>query len=171
MKKTLYALLACGLMSSSLALADDPYLKLGVGRTQFDFGSGFGNESTTGFSIAYGAKYDKTWGLEAGYMYLGRSLGEDMSGNVVRVKGEALYLAGTGSMPLNPQAELFGKLGMTINRFTLPGDSMTRTRPMAGLGGLWHLNKEWGASLEYSYLGKIDGVSLSQFTLSGGYQF
>ena len=176
MKKPLLALLACSLMLPWAARADDPYLKLGVGWSRYDFGNiadtGTVNNET-GLSIAYGAKYDKVWGLEAGYVHFGRTREGifDLNDNPSSLKAEALFLAGTGSMSLNPQAEVFGKLGLTVNRLSAAGESATRTRMMAGLGAMWHLNKEWGASLEYSYFGKIDSLSLSQTTLSAVYKF
>ncbi len=176
MKKPLLALLACSLMLPWAARADDPYLKLGVGWSRYDFGSIGGQDrvnNETGFSIAYGAKYDKVWGLEAGYVHFGRTRENifDLNNNPSRVGADALFLAGTGSMAVNPQTELFGKLGLTVNRLSDAGDSATYTRMMAGLGAMWHFNKEWGASLEYSYFGKIDSLALSQTTLSAIYKF
>jgi hypothetical protein len=171
MSKCLYTVLLGSLLLPLAAHADDPYLKLGVGQSSFDFGPGTDRE--TGYAIAYGAKYDKIWGLEAGYVYFGRDSKDifDLNGNPASLKAQAIYLSGTGSMALSPQAELIGKLGLTVNRLSGAGDSLTRTRMMAGLGGLWHFNKEWGASLEYNYFGKIDNLSLSQVTLAAVYKF
>lgn len=164
-----HTLLASSLLLSCAAHADDPYLKLGVGQSHFDYGSL--TKNMTGFSLAYGAKYDQVWGLETGYVYFGKRGIFDWNGNPLSLKAEAIYLAGTGSMPLSPQAEVFGKLGLTVNRLSGDGDSTTRTRMMAGLGALWRFDKAWGASLEYSYFGKADSLSLSQTTLSAIYHF
>ena len=171
MKTLSPVLLVCSLLLPVAAHADDPYLKLGVGWSHFDHDGV--TENKTGFSIAYGAKYDKVWGLEAGYVYFGKDSNGivDANNNPSSLKAEAVYLAGTGSMPLNAQAEVFGKLGLTLNRFSGAGDSATRSRMMAGLGAMWHFNKEWGASLDYSYFGKADSLSLHQTTLAAVYNF
>lgn len=171
MKKPLLALLACSLMLPWAARADDPYLKLGVGWSNFDYGET--TDRDTGFSIAYGAKYDKVWGLEAGFVHFGKASKNvyDLNGNPSSLKADAIYLAGTGSMPLNAQTELFGKLGLTVNRYGDAGESATRTRMMAGLGALWHVSREWGVSLDYSYYGKVDALSLGQMTLAAVYKF
>ncbi len=171
MRKSSYAVLLGSLLLPFAAHADDPYLKLGVGQSYFDYGDVTKNE--TGYSIAYGAKYDKVWGLEAGYVYFGRNridLPEDLGGPFV-LKAETVYLAGTGTVALNPQAELFGKLGLAVNRTSAEGHSETRSRMMAGVGSLWHLTKEWGTSLEYNHYGREDGGSLSQLSLNAVYKF
>lgn len=166
-----HTLLASSLLFSCAAHAEDPYLKLGVGWSHFD--NGGTTENKTGFSLAYGAKYDKVWGLEAGYVYFGKDSNGtfDLNGNPPSLKAQAIYLAGTGSMPLTAQAEAFAKLGLSVNHFSSAGDSATRSRLMAGLGAMWHFDKEWAAALEYNYFGKVDSLSLSQTTLSAVYKF
>ena len=163
MSKVLYALLACGLLLPTMAHADDPYLKLGLGWSHYRYGGLIASDET-GFSIAYGAKYDKMWGLEAGYVDFGRDKAFDF-------KAETIYLAGTGSLPLNPQVALYGKLGVAFKRYKIPGDSERFTSAMGAVGATWMLKKEWGASLEYAYYGKSSDVSLGQTTLAAVYHF
>lgn len=171
MSKSLYTLLACSLLLPLTARADDPYLKLGVGWSRFDFDAVA--ENKTGFSIAYGAKYDKVWGLETGYVHFGSDSNGifDSNGNPSTLKAQAIYLAGTGSYEMSPQAALFAKLGLAVKRYSVGGDSQTYTRWMGGIGAEWRLTKEWGASLAYDYFGKSDGLTLSQTSLSAIYHF
>ncbi len=171
MKKSLYAVWLGSLLLPFAAHADDPYLKVGVGRSHFDYGPVSADE--TGVSIAYGAKYDKRWGLEAGYVYFGRDKEDvfDSNNNPSSLKVQAVYLAGTASTMISPQFEAFGKLGATVNRYSVGPDNETSTRMMAGIGGLWHVSKEWGAALEYHYFGKAYDLTLSQISLSAVYKF
>ncbi len=163
MRKNLLVTVMGTLLLPAVALADDPYVKLGVGWSNFDY-SGMVSESETGYSLAYGAKYDKMWGLEVGYVDFGRDRSIDF-------KAETLYLAGTGSWPLNPQASLYGKLGVAVKRYSTTGDSDTFTSAMGGVGAAWTFTREWGAALEYAYYGKSSGLGLSQTTLSAVYHF
>ena len=171
MCKPWYALLACSLLLPLTAHADDPYVKLGVGWSRFDYDAVVENE--TGFSIAYGARYDKVWGLEVGYVDFGRDRNGifDNNGNPSSLKAQAIYMAGTGSYAMNPQASLYGKLGLAVKRYSVGGDSQTYTRLMGGVGAQWRLNKEWSAALEYAWFGKADGLTLSQTTLAAVYHF
>lgn len=171
MSKPLYALLVCSLLLPLTARADDPYVKLGIGWSRFDYSAVVENE--TGFSLAYGAKYDKVWGLEVGYVDFGRDRNGifDKNGNPSSLKAQAIYLAGTGSYDMNQQAALFGKLGLAVKRYSVGGDSENYTRLMGGVGAQWRLSKEWGAALEYAYFGKAAGLTLSQTTLSAIYHF
>lgn len=162
-KNLLTMLLGATLLLPAVGHADDPYVKLGVGWTNYGYdGSPSGDE--TGFSLAYGAMYDKMWGLEVGYVDFGRDRSMDF-------KAEALYLAGTGQWPLNPQASLYGKLGIAAKRYSTTGNSDTFTTAMGGVGAAWRFTREWGASLEYAYYGKSAGKSIGQTTLSALYHF
>lgn len=156
-------LLGAALLLPLAAHADDPYVKLGVGWTNYGY-SGVPSDNETGVSIAYGAMYDKMWGLEVGYVDFGRDKANDF-------KADTIYLAGTGSLPLNPQASLYGKLGVAVKRHKNAGNSDTFTSGMVGVGANWMFTREWGASLEYAYYGKSSGVSIGQTTLAATYHF
>lgn len=156
-------LLGAALWLPLAAQADDPYVKLGVGWTNYDY-SGAPSANETGVSLAYGAMYDKMWGLEVGYVDFGRDRANDF-------KAESLYLAGTGTWPLNQQTALYGKLGVAVKRYKSTGVSDTHTTGMAGVGAKWMFNKEWGASLEYAYYGKSAGITIGQTTLAAIYNF
>ncbi len=156
-------LLGAVLLLPVAAHADDPYVKLGVGWTNYRY-DGLPNDDETGFSLAYGAMYDKMWGLEVGYVDFGRDKAADF-------RAETIYLAGTGSWPLNPQAALYGKLGVAVKRYKTTGDSDTFTSAMGAVGATWSFTKEWGASLEYAYYGKSSGIAIGQTTLAAVYHF
>lgn len=158
--------LALSLLLPVAAQADGSYLKVGVGHSRFDLGGGF-DDSSTGFLLAAGSAVDKTWGIEGGYVNFG-SLGgvEDLEGNPISVRTQALYAAGTGSVPLGQSASLYGKLGVAMKRLSGGGESDTKFSPMAGIGATMNLGPQWGVALEYAHYGKTEGLTLTQTSLS-----
>ncbi len=164
MRKNLTTLvLGTVLLLPVLAHADDPYMKLGLGWTNYRY-DGVPNDNETGLSLAYGAMYDKMWGLEAGYVNFGRDKANDF-------RAETIYLAGTGTWPVDKQLALYGKLGLAVKRYKTTGLSDTFTTAMGAVGANWSFTKEWGASLEYAYYGKSEGIAIGQTTLAALYHF
>ncbi len=162
--------LAACLLSPLAAHADGSYLKLGVGPSRYSV-DGF-SESKTGWLLAYGQPLDKTWGVEGGYVNFGRLNDlEDNNGNPVSLRAQALYAAGTGRYELNPQAALYGKLGLAVKRFSAGGESETRASVLAGVGAEMRFDRHWGAALEVTHYGKMEGVTNSQAVLAATYRF
>ena len=151
-------------------IAEGSYLKAGVGQSRYSV-EGF-SENKTGWLLAYGAALDPTWGIEGGYVNLGRLDGlEDDFGNPRSLRSQAVYAAGTGRYALNEQASLFAKLGLAVKRFSGEGESETRTSLMGGVGAALRFDRHWGAALEYTHYGKSDGLASSMTTLAATYSF
>ncbi len=163
--------LAVALATPMLACAEGSYVKLGVGRSSYDFGSPFPTEHKTGYSLAYGGMADGNWGAEVGYVDFGSIEALDLNDNPLKVKVRALYAAGIGAYPLSPQAAIYGKLGLAVKRYSGGSDSETKASPLLGVGARWDFNRDWGVALEYTHYGKNEGLTLSQISLSALYSF
>lgn len=162
--------IALSLLLPAAAQAEGSYLKAGVGRSNFDFGGGF-DDSATGALLAYGVAVDKTWGLEGGYVNFGRIGVLDSDDNPASLRTQALYAAGTGSIPLGQGASVYGKLGVVAKRFSDGRESETKVSPMAGIGATFSLDRQWGLALEYAHYGKTESLTLTQTSLSLLYAF
>ena len=163
--------LAAALLSPLVAMAEGSYVKLGVGRTSIDTSGGAPDQHLTGFSLAYGMQLDPVWGVEGGFVDFGRAVSYDLNNQPFKVDLRALYAAGTGTWPINPQASLYGKLGLAVKHASGNGDSVTKTSVLAGAGARWMFNKEWGASIDYTHYGTEDGTTVSQTTVAAIYNF
>lgn len=164
-------LLAAALLSPLAAMADGNYLKIGVGHSTFAYSGGFPDDHPTGFVLAYGAQLDPVWGVEGGLIDFGRVDVIDNNNNPAKLNTRALYGAGTGTWPINPQASVYGKLGLAVKHFSGSGDSATQTSVLAGAGLRWMFSREWGMAAEYAYYGKNGGLTLSQASISAIYNF
>ncbi len=151
------------------AQADGSYLKIGAGHSRYSVAGD--SESRTGWLLAYGAALDKTWGVEGGYVNFGRLGGLEIDEDTVSFQARALYLAGTGSIPLGQSVSLYGKLGAAAKRFSGGGESETKFSPLVGVGATLNLGPQWGLALEYASYGKTEGLRLSQTSLSVLYAF
>lgn len=150
------------------AMAEGSYVKLGIGKSTWDYDSPFiPNDHPTGYLLAYGMSLDPTWGVEGGLVGFG-SVDDGLGG---KIRGDALYAAGTGSYPINPQAAIYGKLGLAAKRLSANGDSATRSSLMVGAGARWNFSPEWGAAIEYTHYGKTEGLTHTQTTISAIYNF
>lgn len=163
--------LAVALATPMLACAEDSYLKLGVGRSGYDYGSPFRTEHETGYLLAYGAMADSNWGAEVGYVDFGSNRVLDLDDNPSRLKVRALYVAGIAAYPLSRQAALYGKLGLAVKRYSVGSRNDTNTSALLGVGARWNFSRDWGAALEYTHYGKNDGLTLGQVSLSALYSF
>jgi hypothetical protein len=161
--------LAATLLAPLSAMADGSYVKAGVGRSIYGFGSGFPDEHPTGYLLAYGTQLDTTFGIEGGLVGFGRVDLNDGLGS--KLNTHALYLAGTGTYPINAQAAVYGKLGLAVKHYSAAGDSETRSGPVLGVGTRMMFGPEWGAALEHTYYGKNGGLALSQTTIAAIFNF
>lgn len=177
MKNFMAAVLAtAAFFSSATAQAQGSYLKLGIGESKYENSLVEKNDLAT--SIAYGFSFDKSLGLELGYVNFG-TLKELTSVSSHSVQREAFYLAGVKSLPLTNELSVVGKLGLAFNRyeekFSIPffdgAESTTKTRPMVGVGAQYALNNQMSGVLEYQYFGKLNDVKASALTLGLTYGF
>jgi len=168
------------LAASSVASAQW-YAGGSVGRSSASFNSpdySLGNagvsesqdKTKTAYKIFGGYDFTRNWALEGGYTSLGKpqyNYSGIANGNAT-LENSSWSLAGKGTLPLNDQFNLFGKLGLTYNRSELtsttdnPGvlafpasTSKGRSDILMGLGGEYMLNKKLGLRVEYENFGKF----------------
>lgn len=124
-------------------------LVAGQASAQMYLGAGAGSAKTDNredsWKLYGGYQFNPTWGAEFGYNDLGQYGGADV---------EAWTLAGTGTMPLNQQWSLLGKLGVASNRPQYAGAG-DRTDLYVGLGVGYSLSRNLGLRLEYEDFGKL----------------
>lgn len=172
MKNAIRHVMAAAVLLAPLgAMAGGSYVKLGIGHSTFDYPGGIPDDHPSGYLLAYGMSLDPTWGVEGGLVSFGRVEVFDSNNNLAKLSVHALYAAGTASYPINPQAAIYGKLGLGLKYFSGGGDSETRVDPVLGVGGRWMFSPQWGASVEYTHYGKDGGVALTQTTLAAIYNF
>ncbi|NRR32180.1 porin family protein [Oxalobacteraceae bacterium] len=175
MKKILFALIASATaLTGVTAHAADPgtaYIGGGLvgSHYKYDVTGATGSDDRSGDSVTgkvfAGYNIDKTWAVEGGYTDFGKS---DYSYNVgplpgkVESKSNSFYLAGKGTVPINDQFSVFGKLGAARNHSKFEntgaatglGQGGNKTALYASVGGEYAINKNVSLSLEYEHYGK-----------------
>src|ERR1035437_1007339 len=141
MKKLLMAAAISAVFLAGSASAQT-YLGAGAGASRTD-------SSETSWKLYGGFQFNPTWGVELGYT----DLGHYRNSNI-----ESWSLAGTGTMPLNADWSLLGKLGGDSNRPRFAGGS-NHSNLLVGLGVGYSLTKNVGLRLEYEDFGKLSKVS------------
>jgi OmpA-OmpF porin, OOP family len=129
---------------------------------------------------------NKNFAVEGGYTDFGSSDYNYSVGSAaghIDSKSHAFYLAGKGSMPINQQLSVFGKLGVAYNKNEVHGTGLAapyavgdgnRTNLYASVGGEYALNEKVSLSLEYEHYGKngIDqGRKKGAVSLGARYNF
>ncbi len=175
-KKLLTALLGAVIVLPVAAHAEGSYFKVGVGESEYDFDTF--KENKTAVSLAYGFAVDKNFGVELGYLNFGKQrwVFEDFSASI---QNQSVYLAGVGSVPLTDAFSIYGKLGVSLNHtkaaYSIPGESGsgsdTQTRPLVGFGLSYNFTKDIAGTLEYHYVGKIDGTDVKMSMATAGIKY
>ncbi len=170
MKKTIFVAMIAALAAPLAAQAEGAYIGGNVGRAEQKVnveGYSF-KESTTAYKLYGGYNYTQDFGVEIGFADLREA---EKSGNGARIASEpkSIYLAATGTLPLNEQFALFGKVGVATTHVKVTGSapgfsasgSDNRTSPYIGVGASFALNKNVSFVAEYENFGKIakDGGS------------
>src|SRR5471030_3189868 len=170
MKKILFAMIAgatalSGISAANAADAGTAYIGAGVVGSHYDIkvpgavsGDDNNGDKATGKVFA-GYNIDKTWAVEGGY-----TDGATGAAGSIHTDAHSLYLAGKGTLPINDQFNVFGKLGAARNHNSVDatGDaaglngSGSKTALYASVGGEYLLNKNVSLSLEYENYGKND---------------
>jgi OOP family OmpA-OmpF porin len=114
------------------------YLGAGIGAAETD-------TSQTSYKLFGGFQFTPTWGLEIAYTDLSKYNGANF---------ESASLAGTGTLPLDENWSLLGKLGASSNRSHFAGSSR-HTDLLVGAGVGFKLSKNAGLRLEYEDFGKL----------------
>jgi OOP family OmpA-OmpF porin len=169
-EKTIFVALIAALAAPLAAQAEGAYIGANVGRAEqkADLEGLTFKDNTTAYKLYGGYTYNQNFGFEVGFVDLREA---EKSGNGARIASEpkSVYLAATGTLPLNQQFTLFGKVGVASNHVKItasaPGisesGSENRTSPYLSVGASFALNKNVSFVAEYENFGKIakDGGS------------
>lgn len=175
-KKLLAALLGAVLIVPVATHAEGSYFKIGVGESEYDFDSFKDNK--TAVSLAYGFAVDKNFGVELGYLNFGK-LRAATDDSWATLENQSVYLTGVGSLPLTDAFSIYGKLGLSVNHTKgavsspeISGSgSDTTTRPLVGFGLSYNFTKDIAGTLEYHYVGKIDGTDVKMSMATAGIKY
>jgi len=168
------------LMLSALAAAAHadvnvgPYVGIGAGISRYDVDAISSTRITsdrTGSAqkLYAGYRFTEHWGVELGYANLGRINSTYAAGNF-KGRGEAVYLAGTGRLPLNEQFALTAKLMLTHGRTRADTASRgvpafdelrrsSRSLTLGSVGAEYAFNPQTVASIELDNLGAVSKKS------------
>lgn len=112
-------------------------------------GGGFGAAKTdanhTSYKLFAGIQATQNFGAEIAYNDLGSYSGAKIT---------TWSVAMTGTLPMDKNWDIFGKLGATENRTTLPGSSR-KSDLLAGLGVGYNFNQNVAVRFEYEDFGKL----------------
>ena len=159
MNKILAAILLGSAFLSAPALAE-PYIGAGIGMANTD-GQHFSYKLFTGYQIIQNV------GVELAYTDLG---------SYRSAAAKAISFAVVGTLPLNAEWNLTGKIGNTANNTKFSGDA-THSTMMTAVGASWNYEKKMVVSLEYEDYGKLHSIasvpstSATNLTLNGKYSF
>lgn len=185
MKQTILFAMIAALAAPMAAQAEGYYVGGNVGRAEQKVeasGVSF-KENDTGFKLYGGYTFTKNFGIEGGYVDMGNA---EKTGNGASVssKPQSIYVAATGTLPLNDQFALFGKAGVATTHVKLTGSapgysvrtSDDRTSPFVGVGASFALNQKVSFVAEYEYFGKIakdggDNIKANLFSAGVRYKF
>ena len=199
---------ASGLMVAGLALGGSAlaqsqdsgfYIGTGVGYANYDLETPavtglrtFSSDSSgTGWKIFAGYQITRNWGVEAGYVDFG-SIGFNGTAAVGAVTGtftgsvdvSAWTLALTGTMPMNQDWDLTGKLGAynwrtnnASGTVSVPGVGTAAitaandngTDVLVGIGVRYNINKNLGIHADWEYFGGNDTINF--FSIGLRYKF
>jgi OOP family OmpA-OmpF porin len=167
--------------------APGPYMGIGLGSSKLgpqENGPDGAHHDRVGTAKLYGGyRLTDTWGVEAGYVQLGRVHNDTTAsdGSAVHHNGDArsLYLAGTGRLALGSGFSLTGKAGVSLGRvsaknsgdgeFTLGGN---KAAPLLGVGAEYKVNRNVALTFDLDGYGKVsDKVKASTATVGARYSF
>jgi len=179
---TVFAMIAA--LAAPLAVqAEGYYVGGNIGRAEqkADLDIVSFKESATAYKLVGGYNYTKNFGAEIGYADL-REVSISGNGAQATSKPSAFYVAATGTLPLNEQFSLFGKLGIatahekvnaTLGRTSVSG-SENRTTPYISVGAAFALNQKVSFVAEYENFGKVakdGGVNVKADMFSAGVRY
>lgn len=147
-----------------------PYVGLGVGASRFDVDSissprTASDRSGAAQKLVAGYRFTENWGVELGYAHLGH-LNNTYAAGRFKGRAEAVYLAGTGRLPLNEQFALTAKLMLSYGRTRADGASSTasefrdlrgssRSLTLGSVGAEYAFTPQTVASIELDNLGAV----------------
>jgi OmpA-OmpF porin, OOP family len=166
-KQLIVALLGTALALPIVAQAEGAYVGVNVGRSEIKAEGD--KDHDTAFKLNGGYDFDKTFGIEAGYVDLGKFNDGKVS---------AFYVAGTGNLAINEQFSLFAKIGFSADRVKLDrtNEKFNNTSAIIGVGAAYNFSKTFSLVGEYENFGKVydenDGsVKADMFSVGLRYKF
>jgi OOP family OmpA-OmpF porin len=173
--------------SAAASDAPGPYLGIGLGGAKLgprNDGNDGAHADHPGAARLYGGyRLTDTWGVEGGYVRLGRVHNDTTAsdGSTVHHNGDAssVYLAGTGRLALGSGFSLTGRAGVSFGRvsgknsgdadFTLGGN---KASPLLGIGAEYKFNRNVALTFDLDGYGKVsDKVKASTATIGARYSF
>lgn len=161
MKKTVIGVLISAFIATP-AIASDAgfYIGAKLGSVNYGYGN-VSNNSQAGFGLLGGYAINENIAIEAEYDSLG-----GFDSNSGTIKGSSFGFSGVGSLPLNQQFSLFGKIGIastTLKDTAKPGwvgdFTYNNTGLTIGFGGQYNVNKELGIRVGIDIYPVGDAVS------------
>ncbi|HET9736298.1 MAG TPA: outer membrane beta-barrel protein [Burkholderiales bacterium] len=143
------------------------------------------DDSDTGFKIYGGFQFNKHLGAEVGYVDGGKATfgGSIPSLGVGSFTGDisvtAITFAAVGTLPLNEQFALFGKVGLatwdakasvSISGLGAGAADDSGTDLLYGIGARYNLNRNWGITLEYEAV-DVEDSGFNMMSVGVRYKF
>lgn len=120
-------------------------------------------DNNTGFKLNGGYQFTANIGVEVAYVDFGNGKAGP-SATSLESDPQTFFVAATGTLPLNNEFSVFGKVGVARNhvkvteRYLSKYDgsySFNRTSAVVGIGAAYHFNKNISFVAEYENFGKI----------------
>jgi OmpA-OmpF porin, OOP family len=181
MKTKLFAAVLVAAAFAPVAAQAQTYIGGSIGSSEQKAGDE--KESHVGYKLFAGYQFNETFGLESGYVDLGKI---SVSGDNFSVSShpQALYFAGTATWPLSTEFSLFGKAGVSANRTkvsatvgnTSGSDTTSKTTAIVGVGAAYAMSKNLSLTVEYENFGKVideagSSVKADLFSVGIRYKF
>ena len=137
------------------------YIAGDLGSATFSNISPFPNPGVVRFAL--GSHFSQNLAGEIGYSKFGDS-SITGPGGTATVSASSFQIAAIGSLPLNPQFDLIGKLGFSRNSYDATSTfgingSASQSSLLFGVGAQYHLNSQVDLRAQYDNYGKFENVS------------
>lgn len=179
MKKIAIAVLLSAFVAAP-ALADNAgkfYVAGDLGKATYSNLSPFPNPGV--IRIAGGYHFIPALAVELGYSKFGDSTVVGPGGSAT-ISASSFQVAAVGSLPLSPEFDLIGKLGLANNSADLTSTvgifgSTSQSDLLIGFGGQYHVNSQVSVRLLYDNYGKFDNsaspMKATSISLGVAYNF
>ena len=164
MKKIAIAVLLSAFVAAP-AVAADVYAGINVGSAQID-SPGF--DSSNSFALIGGYSVNENFAAEIAYSNFGSE-----SGGGITSKSSAMSISGVGSLPINEQFSLFGKLGFATTTLEILWFSESNSDLTFGFGGQFNIDKQIGIRVGYDVykVGSAPSVDQEVVSVGGVFKF
>ena len=131
------------------------------------------NNNPLRFKLYGGMRISESLALEGGYARFGKDRFA-ASGTNVGISTDTLYVAARGTWQLGDSFELFGRIGISAQRYRIDGlagtaDSKSGFSPLLGVGLGYKLTDNVTLTLEAEHFGRIDVSDKGRHFGRGGY--